>query len=140
LHFGPLAETALADYQRVININQVGCFLGMRAVTKPMIEAGGGSIVNVSSIEGLAAAPLLVAYTASKYAIRGMTKVAALELGRFGIRANSVHPGMIETNMLPTAFGGVEVDLSVPAKKTALRRIGQPEEIAQLSVFLASDE
>jgi 3alpha(or 20beta)-hydroxysteroid dehydrogenase len=105
-----------------------------------MIAAGGGSIVNTSSIEGLAAAPTLVAYTASKFAIRGMTKVAALELGPKGIRVNSVHPGMIETQLLPTALGGVSVDLSRIGRRLALRRVGQADEIAGLLVFLASDE
>lgn len=140
LHFSPLAETSLADYERVIRVNQVGTFLGMRAVVPGMVAAGGGSIVNTSSIEGLAAAPLLVAYTASKFAIRGMTKAAALELGPSGIRVNSVHPGMIDTQMLPTALGGITVDLSRIGRKLALRRVGQAEEIADLTVFLASDE
>src|SRR3954464_6568593 len=85
LHFATLVETTLADYERVIRINQIGTFLGMRAVVPGMIAAGGGSIINTSSIEGLAAAPLLTAYTASKFAIRGMTKAAALELGAQGI-------------------------------------------------------
>jgi 3alpha(or 20beta)-hydroxysteroid dehydrogenase len=140
LHFATLVETTLADYERVIRINQIGTFLGMRAVVPGMIAAGGGSIVNTSSIEGLAAAPLLVAYTASKFAIRGMTKAAALELGDKGIRVNSVHPGMIDTQMLPTALGGIAVDLSRLARKVALRRVGQAEEIANLILFLASDE
>lgn len=140
LHFAPLAETTLADYQRVIGINQVGAFLGMRAVVPGMVAAGGGSIVNTSSIEGLAAAPLLVAYTASKFAIRGMTKAAAMELGDKGIRVNSVHPGMIGTQMLPTALGGIPVDLSRIGRKVALRRVGHAEEIANLVLFLASDE
>ncbi|HEV2784402.1 MAG TPA: glucose 1-dehydrogenase [Actinophytocola sp.] len=140
LHFAPLADTSLADYERVIRINQIGTFLGMRAVIPGMITAGGGSIINTSSIEGLAAAPTLVAYTASKFAIRGMTKVAALELGSKGIRVNSVHPGMIDTRMLPTALGGVEVDLSRVGKRLPLRRVGRADEIADLIVFLASDE
>jgi 3alpha(or 20beta)-hydroxysteroid dehydrogenase len=140
LHFARLQDTTLADYQRVIQVNQVGTFLGMRAVVPGMVAAGGGSIINVSSIEGLRAAPLLTAYTASKFAIRGMTKVAALELARKGVRVNSVHPGMIETNMLPTALGGQQVDLAFAGKKVPLGRTGQPGEIADLTVFLASDE
>jgi 3alpha(or 20beta)-hydroxysteroid dehydrogenase len=140
LHFSRLQDTTLADYQRVIQINQVGTFLGMRAVVPGMVAAGGGSIINVSSIEGLRAAPLLTAYTASKFAIRGMTKVVALELAGKGVRVNSVHPGMIETGMLPTALGGQEVDLTFAGKKVPLRRVGQPEEVANLTVFLASDE
>jgi 3alpha(or 20beta)-hydroxysteroid dehydrogenase len=140
LHFAPLADTTLADYERVVRVNQIGTFLGMRAVVPDMIAAGGGSIVNTSSIEGLAAAPMLVAYTASKFAIRGMTKAAALELGDKGIRVNSVHPGMIDTQMLPTALGGIAVDLSRVGRKLPLRRVGRAEEIANLVVFLASDE
>jgi 3alpha(or 20beta)-hydroxysteroid dehydrogenase len=140
LHFARLVDTTLADYERVIRVNQIGCFLGMRAVVPGMIEAGGGSIINTSSIEGLAAAPLLTAYTASKFAIRGMTKAAAMELGDKGIRVNSIHPGMIDTQMLPTALGGISVDLSRVGKRVPLRRVGHADEIASLLVFLASDE
>ncbi|HEY0448079.1 glucose 1-dehydrogenase [Actinophytocola sp.] len=140
LHFALLHETTLADYERVIRVNQVGTFLGMRAVVPGMVEAGTGSIVNVSSVEGLAAAPLLTAYTASKFAIRGMTKVAALELATKGVRVNSVHPGVIETGLLPTALGGQPVDLAFVGKKVPMRRVGQPAEIAELVLFLASDE
>lgn len=140
LHFSELGKTTLADYERVIRVNQIGAFLGMRSVVEPMSEAGAGSIVNVSSVEGLAGMPFLVAYTASKFAIRGMTKVAALELGAKGIRVNSVHPGMIDTKMVSDAAGGAEVDLSWVGKKVALGRVGQPEEIANVALFLASDE
>lgn len=140
LHFSQLDETTLADYERVIRINQVGTFLGMRSVVEPMSAAGGGSIINVSSVEGLAGMPFLVAYTASKFAIRGMTKVAALELGARGIRVNSLHPGMIDTKMVQDAAGGVEVDLSRVGRKVALGRLGDPDEIASLALFLACDD
>lgn len=140
LHFSELAKTTLADYERIIRINQIGTFLGMRSVVEPMTEAGTGSIINLSSVEGLAGMPFLVAYTASKFAIRGMTKVAALELGERGIRVNSVHPGMIDTKMVSDAAGGAEIDTSWVRKKVALGRVGQPGEIAQMVVFLASDE
>ncbi|MCG8926999.1 glucose 1-dehydrogenase [Lentzea sp. CC55] len=139
LHFSALAETTLADYQRVIGINQVGTFLGMRAVVPSMRRAGGGSIVNVSSVEGLGGMPYLVAYTASKFAIRGMTKVAAMELGQHGIRVNSVHPGAIDTPMVSEALGR-PIDVSPIGKKLALRRIGQPEDVANVVLFLAGDE
>ena len=139
LHFSALADTTLADYQRVIGINQVGAFLGMRAAVEPMTRAGGGSIVNVSSVEGLGGMPYLVAYTASKFAIRGMTKVAAMELGQHGIRVNSVHPGAINTPMVGEALGR-PVDISPVGKKVALRRVGQPEDVANVVLFLASDE
>jgi 3alpha(or 20beta)-hydroxysteroid dehydrogenase len=137
LHFSQLVDTTLADYERVIRINQIGCFLGMRAAARAMDR--GGSIVNVSSVEGIAGMPLVVAYTASKFAIRGMTKVAALELGPRGIRVNSVHPGMIDTKMVQDAIGGHEVDLTPVTKKLALRRVGRAEEIAEMVLFLASD-
>ncbi|WP_158882606.1 glucose 1-dehydrogenase [Amycolatopsis anabasis] len=140
LHFSALEQTALADYERVIKVNQIGAFLGMRSVVEPMSLAGGGSIVNVSSVEGLAGMPFLVAYTASKFAIRGMTKVAALELGAKGIRVNSVHPGMIDTKMISDAVGGAEVDFSPITKRLPLGRVGKPEEIAGVVVFLASDD
>ncbi|MGI5498791.1 glucose 1-dehydrogenase [Lentzea sp. CA-135723] len=139
LHFSALADTTLADYQRVIGINQVGTFLGMRSVVEPMKAAGGGSIVNVSSVEGLGGMPYLTAYTASKFAIRGMTKVAAMELGQHGIRVNSVHPGAIDTPMVSEALGR-PIDVSPIGKKLALRRIGQPEDVANVVLFLASDE
>lgn len=140
LHFALLKDTTLADYMRVIQVNQVGTFLGMRAVAPLMSEARTGSIVNISSVEGLAATPLLTAYTASKFAIRGMTKVAALELAGKGVRVNSVHPGAIETGLLPNALGGQPVDLTYVGKRVPMRRVGQPPEIAELVLFLASDE
>jgi 3alpha(or 20beta)-hydroxysteroid dehydrogenase len=142
LQFSAIAETSLADYERIIRVNQFGCFLGMRAVIPAMTEAGSGSIINVSSVEGLGGMPYLVAYSASKFAIRGMTKVAAMELGDKGIRVNSIHPGMIDTPMIRNIFGkkADTVDLSPIGKKVALGRLGKPEEIANLVVFLGSDE
>jgi len=139
LRFAALPDMPLEDYLRIVNVNQVGTFLGMRAVSKPMMAAGKGSIVNISSIEGLAGMPYLTAYTSTKFAIRGMTKVAALELGPKGIRVNSVHPGMIETDMVKDAAGGHDIDLSPAAKRIALRRMGQSEDIAEVVMFLASD-
>ncbi len=139
LRFAALPDMPLEDYVRVVNVNQVGTFLGMRAVAKPMMAAGKGSIVNISSVEGLAGMPYLTAYTATKFAIRGMTKVAALELGPNGIRVNSVHPGMIETDMVKDAAGGHDIDLSPAAKRIPLRRMGSSEDIAEVVLFLASD-
>ena len=137
LHFSSVTETKLEDYERVIRINQFGCFLGMRAAARAMTN--GGSIVNLSSVEGLAGMPYTVAYAASKFAIRGMTKVAALELGPQGIRVNSVHPGMIDTKMVHDALGGHDVDVTPVTKKLALRRVGRADEMAQLVLFLASE-
>jgi 3alpha(or 20beta)-hydroxysteroid dehydrogenase len=137
LHFSSVADTTLADFERVVRTNQFGCFLGMRAAARVM--GPGSSIVNLSSVEGLAGMPYTVAYAGSKFAIRGMTKVAALELGPKGIRVNSVHPGMIDTKMVQDAIGGVEVDVSPVTRKLAIRRQGRPEEIAQLVLFLATE-
>jgi len=141
LKFSPLAGTSLEDYMQVIRVNQVGVFLGMRAAIQPMIAAGGGSIINVSSIEGLFGGPFLVAYAASKFAVRGMTKVAAVELGRFGIRVNSIHPGGIETPMV-TGLPGIDPDMltKTMGRAVPLQRMGQAEEVARLSLFLASNE
>ena len=105
LQFAPIADMALADFRRVLEVNAVGCWLGMKAVIDPMTKAGGGSIVNISSIEGFTGAEGLSAYSASKFAIRGMTKVAARELARFGIRVNSVHPGGVVTRMIVDSVG-----------------------------------
>ena len=90
---------------RIVTINQVGIFLGMKAVAETMIGQGSGSIVNISSVAGLTGSAGTIAYSASKFAVRGMTKVAAVELAPFGVRVNSVHPGLIDTTMLRDAFG-----------------------------------
>src|SRR6266567_1932671 len=100
LVFASISEMPLADFRRVLDINAIGCWLGMKSAIGPMKAAGGGSIVNISSIEGLTGAAECSAYAASKFAVRGMTKAAAQELGRFGIRVNSVHPGGILTRMV----------------------------------------
>src|SRR5205814_318462 len=99
LTFARIADMPLAAFRRVLEVNAVGCWLGMKAVIGPMKTAGGGSIINISSIEGFTGAAGLSAYSASKFAIRGMTKSAAQELGEFGIRVNSVHPGGVLTSM-----------------------------------------
>ena len=142
LAFAPLLETTLEQYMRVIEVNQVGCFLGMRAVAPALEEAGGGSIINVSSTAGLAGAPNVTAYAASKFAVCGMTKVAAIELGPSGIRVNSLHPGGVATPML-----GLEPDvdeapprLRETFERLPLGRIGTAAEMAHLALFLASDE
>jgi 3alpha(or 20beta)-hydroxysteroid dehydrogenase len=133
-----LVDTTLADYMEVIGVNQVGCFLGMRAVVDAM-SGGGGSIVNVSSIDGMGSKNGLISYTASKFAIRGMTKTAAIELGRFGIRVNSVHPGGVNTAM-GNPMGVSEEIMDATFSRFPIARIGRPEEIANLVLFLASDE
>jgi 3alpha(or 20beta)-hydroxysteroid dehydrogenase len=139
LSFSPLVDTTLVEYERVIRINQIGTFLGMRECVPLMKRGGRGSIINVSSVEGLAGMPWLTAYAASKFAIRGMTKVAAAELGPHGVRVNSVHPGAIDPAMAATALGS-PVDLSLVGDRVPLGRAGQAEEVANLLLFLASDE
>ncbi len=139
---GPVAQTlelSLTDYERVCSINQTGVFLGMKAVIPSMLKAGVGSIVNVSSIAGLVAcmgAPNL-AYVGSKFAVRGMTKLAAAEYGPQNIRVNSVHPGYIKTPMMVEA---TDEEGSGAASHTPLARMADASEVADLMVFLASDE
>ena len=134
-----LEECPTQEYLKVIQVNQVGVFLGMREVVAPMKKAGGGSIVNISSIDGLIGMTGGTAYCASKFAVRGMTKVAALELGKYGIRVNSIHPGGILTPMIT----GAGLDAQTAGEifgRVPLKRIGQPEEIATLAAYLASDD
>ena len=129
----------LDDYMQIININQVGCFLGMRAVTRQMKQQGSGVIINTSSTSGFIGTVGLVAYTASKFAVRGMTKVAAMELGHSGIRVNSVHPGGIDTEMIKQPEFG-NMDQAAAFRTQSIPRVGRPEEVAKLMVFLASDD
>jgi 3alpha(or 20beta)-hydroxysteroid dehydrogenase len=139
LAFASIAEMPLADFRRVLEVNAVGCWLGMKAVIDPMKNAGGGSIVNISSIEGFTGAAGLSAYSASKFAIRGMTKVAARELAQFGIRVNSVHPGGVLTRMIVDSAGAREGGEDF-IKATPLARFAEPVEISRLVAYLASDD
>ena len=133
-----IEDTSLENYMKVINVNQVGTFLGMKAVFEQMKSKGGGAIVNISSIDGMQSKNGLISYSASKFAIRGMTKTAAIEWGRYGIRANSIHPGGVNTFMgNPTNDPSAEKE---PYQFQAINRIGEPEEIANAALFLASDE
>lgn len=136
LDAGPLLDTSLERYRRVIEVNQIGVFLGMRSAGKALIDAGGGSIINISSVDGMMGMGGMVAYVSSKWAVRGMTKTAAAEFGPFGIRVNSVHPGGVDTPMIQGFLPeGADASMGVP-----LGRIGQPEDVASLVAFLASDE
>lgn len=132
----PLAECTLDNYMRIIRVNQVGAFLGMRAVAKVMET--GGSIVNISSVLGIVANSGTMAYTASKFAIRGMTKVAALELAPRKIRVNSIHPGLIETDMVRDLMSDDQLQELVDA--LPLKRIGTGSDVARIALFLASDD
>ena len=127
-----LFRSELTKWQQVLDVNVTGTLLGIQAVVDPMIAAGGGSIVNISSIEGLRGAAWVHGYVTSKWAVRGLTKSAALELAPHNIRVNSVHPGFIRTAMtekLPQDL------LNIP-----LGRPGEPEEVSNVVLFLASDE
>ena len=141
LQFAPIADMALADFRRVLEVNAVGCWLGMKAVIDPMTKAGGGSIVNISSIEGFTGAEGLSAYSASKFAVRGMTKVAARELARFGIRVNSVHPGGVLTRMIIESAGARDPEQGEAfLRAMPLARFAEPVEISRLVAYLASDD
>jgi 3alpha(or 20beta)-hydroxysteroid dehydrogenase len=133
-----IEDTSLADYMAVINVNQVGTFLGMRAVIPGMKAARSGSIINISSIDGVGSKNGLISYTASKFAIRGMTKTAAIELGHHGIRVNSIHPGGVNTVMGNPANDLEAMNFVFQGKP--IPRIGEPIEIAYMALFLASDE
>ena len=134
LHAARLVNYQRADWDRVIAVNQTGVFLGMRAVAPTMIAQKSGSIVNISSVAGLEGVFGSMAYTASKFAVRGMTKVAAKELGPQGVRVNSVHPGIIETEMTK------DFDKPRMLKGVPLGRAAAPEEVGSLVIFLLSDE
>ncbi len=135
-----LIDTNLEMYRRIIDVNQTGVFLGMRAVAPVMIEQRSGSIVNISSVAGIRGAPGGFAYGASKFAVTGMTKSAAGELARHGVRVNSIHPGMIETDMMTEVTGGSAERHDRFARSVPLKRPAEPEEVARLALFLASDE
>ena len=124
------------EYRRIVDINQVSVFLGIKTVVPAMQKAGGGSIVNISSMNGIVAGA--VGYTDTKFAVRGMTKAAAIECANYGIRVNSVHPGVIATPMV------VQEDTKAAVEKFAqhipLKRVAQPEEVSNLVLYLASDE
>ncbi|WP_455660917.1 glucose 1-dehydrogenase [Pradoshia sp.] len=124
------------EYRRIVDINQLSVFLGMKTVVPAMQKVGGGSIVNISSMNGLVAGA--IGYTDTKFAVRGMTKAAAIECANYGIRVNSVHPGVIATPMVVQEDTKAAVEAF--AKHIPLKRVAEPEEVSNLVVFLASDE
>jgi 3alpha(or 20beta)-hydroxysteroid dehydrogenase len=147
LHMSALEDTRLADFERLVRVNQIGTFLGIRAVVAPMRRAGGGSIVNVSSVDGLAGKNGVAAYASTKWAVRGIAKVAALELGRYGIRVNTVCPEAGSAEMLrPYIPEGVDPEkvlarmqpfLATQQARTVAERV---RDVAKLIAFLASDD
>lgn len=141
-----IPEISTADFRRVMDVNVLGVFLGIQASADAMHEAGGGSIINISSVAGIIGAVRQSAYCASKGAVRLMTKATALELAQGGrnVRVNSVHPGIIETPMLQDLLTGVPEDkqavrIEQMTARHALGRLGQPLDIANAILFLASD-
>jgi 3alpha(or 20beta)-hydroxysteroid dehydrogenase len=132
-----MTETSVEQWNEVMDINAMGVFLGMRAVAPTMIAQQSGSIVNISSIAGLRGAGVAFAYCASKWAVRGMTKAAAQELAPHGVRVNSVHPGIIETQMI-LEFGEGWKDALLP--NIPQGRVAAADDVAKLVLFLASDD
>lgn len=134
----PIEAIDEADFDRVMGINVKGALFGLKHVGNVMKAARSGAIVNVSSIDGFRGANALSVYVASKWALRGLTKAAALEFGPRGVRVNSVHPGGVDTTMgNPLGLKGAEVNADYTM--VPLQRIGQPDEIAAASAFLCSD-
>lgn len=125
------------EFLQVCAVNQLGVFLGMKAVL-PLMKRTGGSIVNISSTAGFKAAPSHAAYVASKFAVRGMTKVAALEFAKHDIRVNSVHPGMVATEMIRDRYD--DAGMVAFSRNLPINRPGTVEDVANLVLYLASDE
>ena len=132
----PLLRTTQEDFEAHFRVNQLGVFLGMRAVAPAMKGRGGGSIINIASVSGMRTPVGQFAYASTKWAVRGMTGCAALELARDGIRVNAVMPGLTDTPMLDVNPPGMNERY---AQMIPLRRLGRPEEIADAVAFLASD-
>jgi 3alpha(or 20beta)-hydroxysteroid dehydrogenase len=138
---GTLLECDEATFRKTLDINLTGAFLGIKAVAPSMIDGGGGSIVNISSVAALVARPGYTAYGTSKWGLRGLTKYAAMELGHHGIRVNSIHPGAVATPMtLPDLSPEAVAERNAVLAHLPIPRWAQPDEIARLALFLASDE
>lgn len=135
LSFGLLDRVKREEYERLLQVNVVGVLLGMQAAVPSMVKAGGGSIVNISSTSGLQGLPFVGAYGSTKWAVRGMSKSAAIDFGHRGIRVNSVHPGGIDTPMVAGTSGEAPY-----YKRLPVSRMGTSDEVANAVLFLASDE
>lgn len=139
----PYEQLTEAEYRRVIDINQVSVFLGMKAVVESMKKADGGSIINISSLAGIRGSLNNIPYSAAKHAVTGMTKTAALEFAKYKIRVNSVHPGIIRTAMLENSGLPEEIfqaRLNAILQGIPLGRLAEPSEVSDMVAFLASDE
>ncbi len=134
----PLEETSVAMFEQTVRINQLGVFLGMRAAAPVMKAQGAGSIINISSVGGLLGSPNNIAYSGTKWAVRGMTKCAATELAPFRVRVNSIHPGGVDTPMLTAQIHGAA--LAGVAAGTPLGRLATADDVAAMALFLASDD
>jgi 3alpha(or 20beta)-hydroxysteroid dehydrogenase len=139
LLFKTLADTGKAEFDRVLGINLGGTFLGVKLVGAHMVERRRGSIINISSADGMKCANGLGAYCSSKWAIRGLTRVAAMEFGHQGVRVNSVHPGGIDTAM-GNPYAEPREQVNRRYTMVPMQRVGDPIEVARTSLFLASDE
>ncbi|HLV73345.1 3alpha(or 20beta)-hydroxysteroid dehydrogenase [Actinomadura hallensis] len=137
-----IEDMSLDEFRRILDVNLVGQWLGVKAVTPAMREAGGGSIVNVSSTEGFIGAYGLAAYSASKFGVRGLTKAAARELGQYGIRVNSIHPGGVLTplSLQDDVVAATADSADAFLKALPLGRMGKSKEVSGLVVYLASDD
>lgn len=132
LEAAPLETWDGAKFQRALDLNLFSAFFGVTAVTPIMKKAGGGSIINIASMAAMRGYPAIIGYVSAKWAVRGMTKAAAVELGAYGIRVNAVHPGQTQTPATEKA--------PFKTDHVALKRLGQPDDIAQIVLFLASDD
>ncbi|MEU1119643.1 MULTISPECIES: glucose 1-dehydrogenase [unclassified Streptomyces] len=148
LRFNELVSTPLEEFQQIIQVNQIGCFLGIRTVAPEIAAAGGGTIVNTASYTALTGMAFVGAYAATKHAILGLTRVAAVELAGRNVRVNAVCPGAVDTPMTnpaqldpdadPQAAGEAVAELY--KKLVPLGRIGRPQEVAALALFLTGDD
>ena len=137
---GRVEDTTVEDWDMILDVNAKGVFLGTKLAIPEMRKAGGGSIINISSTAGLVGGPRSSAYTASKGAVRLFTKATAVQYAQDGIRANSIHPGPIDTPMIQQVWHGEEQSREAALARTPLGRIGTPDDIAYGVLFLASDE
>ena len=148
LRFNSLVDTPLEEFMQVVQVNQVGCFLGIKAVAGEIAAAGGGTIVNTASYTAMTGMAAVGTYAATKHAILGLTRVAAMELAQQGIRVNAMCPGAIDTAMSNPALLDPDADAEEMSKAIGdlyrklvpLGRIGRPEEVAKLALFLTSDD
>ncbi len=137
--FRSILECETEDFRKVLDVNLIGAFLGLKIVGGAMVRNKRGAIVNISSVDGLRGANAYAAYSSSKWGLRGLTKVAAMEFTPRGVRVNSVHPGGVNT-IMGNPFGAPEDDINKHFTMVPAQRTGRPEEIAAASLFLASDE